>query len=322
VVADRAAARRRQREARREAKQLARQKRTAARRAVAEAAAVRQQTPPDTDAEAVADDEVESAAEAQTEDEAEAEAQTEAEAHTEAEAVETALDDAEPETLAVETIEPQAVADETAVDETAADEPVPLSQVLAAAGAFDRPHPVDAPERADPTPEVESSTSQARGSDRSGRRSRDERAAARVATRPPKRDRIVEAPREPKTPWGQRLGSLGRSARSDRPPGTAGAGAKRVVSVLAGLVGAAGLVCSVVLAFGALLVALDATDSSVYDSVSGICDVLVGPLRDAFSFTGTNADMKESLVAWGAGAIAYLVMGIGIQSLLRSAVDD
>jgi hypothetical protein len=314
VVADRAAARRRQREARREAKQLARQKRTAARRAVAEAAAVRQQTPPDTDAEAVADDEVESAAEAQTEDEAEA--------HTEAEAVETALDDAEPETLAVETIEPQAVADETAVDETAADEPVPLSQVLAAAGAFDRPHPVDAPERADPTPEVESSTSQARGSDRSGRRSRDERAAARVAKRPPKRDRIVEAPREPKTPWGQRLGSLGRSARSDRPPGTAGAGAKRVVSVLAGLVGAVGLVCSVVLAFGALLVALDATDSSVYDSVSGICDVLVGPLRDAFSFTGTNADMKESLVAWGAGAIAYLVMGIGIQSLLRSAVDD
>jgi hypothetical protein len=270
----------------------------------------------------VPDDEVESAAEARTE------------APAVVDPVETALDDAEPETVAGETVEPQTVAadndaDEAAADETApdetdetpADEPVPLSQVLAAAGAFDRPRPVGAPERAAPTPAVESSTSQARGSDRSGRRSRDDRVAARAAKRPAKRDRIVEAPREPKTPWGQRLRSLGRSTRADRPPGASGAGAKRVVSVLAGLVGAAGLVCSVVLAFGALLVALDATDSSVYDSVSGICDVLVGPLRDAFSFTGTNADMKESLVAWGAGAIAYLVVGIGIQSMLRSAVD-
>ena len=88
------------------------------------------------------------------------------------------------------------------------------------------------------------------------------------------------------------------------------------------MLGAAGLACSLVLASGALLVALDATGTSVYDTLSGVCDVLVGPARDAFSFTGKDADMKESLAAWGAGAIVYLVVGTVAQSLLRSAIDD
>lgn len=95
-----------------------------------------------------------------------------------------------------------------------------------------------------------------------------------------------------------------------------------MLSLLGGLVGALGLLCSVILALGALLVALDADGVSVYDTVSSTCDVLVGPLRDVFSFSGTNAAMKESLMAWGAGSIAYLVAGMVVQSLLRSATDD
>lgn len=136
-----------------------------------------------------------------------------------------------------------------------------------------------------------------------------------------KKDRIVEPPREPKVPIADKV----RAARPKRPAETATGGSarnRRVISVLAGVIGAVGLICSVVLAFGALLVALDADGGSVYDLVSGVCDVLVGPLRDMFSFSGSNAAMKESLVAWGAGSIIYLVVGVVAQSMLRSALDD
>jgi hypothetical protein len=155
----------------------------------------------------------------------------------------------------------------------------------------------------------------------SRRQARAERAAARSAARAAKRDRIVEAPRAPRMSLSDRLRSRGGAAAGDG-SATSRDGRKRLVSLLAAVIGAAGLICSVVLALGALLVALDATSSSAYDMISGVCDVLVGPLRDAFSFSGAKAEMKESLVVWGAGAVAYLVVGIVAQSLLRSVIDD
>ena len=146
------------------------------------------------------------------------------------------------------------------------------------------------------------------------------------------KDHIVEPPREPKMSMGEKL----RAVASRRPAGagvpdgepaargqrTSAGRARRVVSVLAGVFGALGLVCSVILASGALLVALDADSGSAYDVVSGICDVLVGPLRDVFTFSGATAEMKEALVAWGAGSIIYLVVGVVAQSVLRSGADD
>lgn len=150
---------------------------------------------------------------------------------------------------------------------------------------------------------------------------------AKEADRAAREDHIVEAPREPKTPLVQRLrGSRSKQTAPSPPPdrstkGRSGRG-RRVVSILAGVVGALGLICSVILAFGALLVALDADGGTLYDVVSNISDALVGPLRDAFSFSGTNAEMKESLVAWGAGSIVYLLVGMVAQSLLRSVIDD
>lgn len=132
---------------------------------------------------------------------------------------------------------------------------------------------------------------------------------AKAAERAAKRDRIVEPPRAPKPPLRQRAAG-------------ASGGGRRILSVLAGLIGVIGLVCSVILAVGALLVALDADSGRLYDVVSGTCDVLVGPLRDVFSFTGTNARMKEALVTWGAGSIAYLLVGLAAQSLLRPGSDD
>jgi hypothetical protein len=165
-------------------------------------------------------------------------------------------------------------------------------------------------------------------------RARRERAEARSAARQAKAadraardDHIVEAPREPKPSFAQRLrGSrsmdVAPSADPTRPDGRTPGRGRRLVLVLAGIIGAIGLICSVILAIGALLVALDADGGRIYDVVSDACDVLVGPLRDVFSFSGSNADMKESLVAWGAGSIVYLVVGMTAQSLLRSTIDD
>jgi hypothetical protein len=167
-------------------------------------------------------------------------------------------------------------------------------------------------------------TEQREARDRARRERAESRAAAKeakVADRAKKRDHIVEPPREPKPSLGQRLRGAGRSGAAG--PGTRRRpGGKRVLSVLAGLVGAIGLLCSVVLALGALLAALDRDSGQLYDTVSGICDVLIGPLRDVISFSGSNARTKETLVAWGAGSVAYLVVGLVAQSLLRPASDD
>jgi hypothetical protein len=141
------------------------------------------------------------------------------------------------------------------------------------------------------------------------RDAKQETRAAKAAAR--EDDRIVEAPREPRTPFVRRLG------------GSFGAGGVRtILSLLAGLIGAFALLCSVALAVGALLVALGADDSSWYDALARTCDLLVGPLRGAFSFGGPTADVKESLVAWGAGSIGYLVISVAAQSVLRSTAKD
>ena len=83
------------------------------------------------------------------------------------------------------------------------------------------------------------------------------------------------------------------------------------------MIGAVALVCSVVLAVGALVVAIGAQDVAFHDALSGTCDALVGPLRDAVSFSGEKADLKETLVAWGAGSILYLAVSLVAQSLAR-----
>lgn len=79
------------------------------------------------------------------------------------------------------------------------------------------------------------------------------------------------------------------------------------------VLGAAGLICSVVLALGALLLAVGTTDSSMFGTISSICDALVGPLRDVFSFSGPDAGKKEALAAWGSGSIGYLVASLVVQ---------
>ena len=155
------------------------------------------------------------------------------------------------------------------------------------------------------------------------RREREEaKAAARsvkVEQRAEKKtDRIVEAPREPKVSFLDRR-------RQKAPAGEPGAtpGDRNVRALLAVTVGIIGLACSLILAVGAFMAALGTTDSNgAYDILSSICDMLVGPLRNVFSFSGTNAEMKEAVVAWGGGSMIYVLVGMFAQSYLRSRTDD
>lgn len=148
------------------------------------------------------------------------------------------------------------------------------------------------------------------------RAAKQEKRDAKAAVRAARHDHIVEAPRAPKRSLSQRFGG-------DPGGGSPSSARRRIASLLGVLLGAVGLSCSIVLALGALLVAQGVDESgSFYESVSGACDVLVGPLRDLITFSGSNAEMKESLVAWGAGSIVYLLIGLVAQALLTSGTDD
>ena len=130
-------------------------------------------------------------------------------------------------------------------------------------------------------------------------------------------DSVVEAPRAPKKSLLERLrrtpadSSGNESTRSG------------ALAMLAVGLGALGFVFSVVLAIGAFMVALNPQDDgSLFKLVSNICDALVGPLRGVFSFSGVNGESKDALVAWGLGALGYLIVGLFAQSFLRDRAEE
>ena len=80
--------------------------------------------------------------------------------------------------------------------------------------------------------------------------------------------------------------------------------------------------CALLLAVGALLVALDANEGNplVELVVRGADAVDLGVFsRDngIFDFRGGNAEVKNALVNWGIGAVAYLVVGRILDRLVR-----
>lgn len=150
---------------------------------------------------------------------------------------------------------------------------------------------------------------------------REDAKAARVAamaTQDADDDHIVEAPREPKKSLLERIlpEQADRTGDDEDAP-------SNFVPTLAVVLGALGFVFSVILAIGAFMVALNPQDDGgLFSLVSNICDALVGPLRGLFSFSGVNGESKEALVAWGLGALGYLVLGLFAQSFLRSRAED
>jgi hypothetical protein len=88
------------------------------------------------------------------------------------------------------------------------------------------------------------------------------------------------------------------------------------------------LVCSVVLALGAFLVAARdnvSQDNALVKFVLDVADAIDGPFSRSngiFEFHGQNAETKDAVVNWGIAAIVYLAIGRYLQRLLapRSAL--
>lgn len=103
-----------------------------------------------------------------------------------------------------------------------------------------------------------------------------------------------------------------RSARTrvPAPPSPRPPARTRVVRLVAGLVAAAGLLVSVVLAAGALAVAVGVDTGSGWGAeLADACDALAGSLRGLFDFSGEDGKVRETLAAWGLGSVLALVAG-------------
>ena len=82
------------------------------------------------------------------------------------------------------------------------------------------------------------------------------------------------------------------------------------------------LVCSVVLALGAFLIAARdnvSPDNALVKFVLDFADTIDGPFsrkNGIFEFHGANATTKDAVVNWGIAAIVYLAIGRYLQRLL------
>ena len=139
----------------------------------------------------------------------------------------------------------------------------------------------------------------------------------------PKAPKRPKEPKQAKEPRPAKPAKVPRPPKMRKPPKVRTGNANRFWAIAAGVAGAIGLVSSMILATGALFFALDAGQgSTLFTHLSDVCDGLVGPLKDVFSFSGINANKKEALVAWGTGSMAYLLVGRFVQSIFMSRIKD
>jgi hypothetical protein len=195
------------------------------------------------------------------------------------------------EPLMEQTIEAEPFVEEPAAEQTAVEEPVidePAEYAIAEAKAelpepaieqrIDEPAPADV-EESEPVAEVPEPVS---------------------AWRP------VETREIPKQPTTQPMdGDVEPKSRSSLAP-------------IAGVVGLIALGISVLLAVGALLVALGFDSGGLYEGLRTVANAFVGPLKHAFDFSGANAERKEHFLAWGAGSIGYLLISFVGQAVQRA----
>jgi hypothetical protein len=87
---------------------------------------------------------------------------------------------------------------------------------------------------------------------------------------------------------------------------------------VAALVWIVAVVFAVILAAGALLIALEANrNNDLVENVLDWAGGLDGPFRDLFTFDGDNAVKKAALVNWGLAAVAWLVGGRIVSAFIR-----
>ena len=82
------------------------------------------------------------------------------------------------------------------------------------------------------------------------------------------------------------------------------------------------VLCALLLAVGALLIALDANQKNglvdmVLDGAGAVDLGIFSRSNGIKEFRGDGADVKNALLNWGLGAVAYLVVGKVLDRLIR-----
>ena len=93
-------------------------------------------------------------------------------------------------------------------------------------------------------------------------------------------------------------------------------------SLLAQLIWLAAVVCALLLAVGALCIALGANQDNalvgfVIDAADAVALDVFSRDNGIFTFEGADAATKNALANWGLGAVAYLVAGRALERLVR-----
>lgn len=146
-------------------------------------------------------------------------------------------------------------------------------------------------------------------------------AASASTPSPPASAPIDQAPdsarsSEPKDPAPSRATSKRSGPRVSR--SQVAAAVNGVRERIAAIVWILTFVAAVILAAGALLIALDANpNNDLVDRVVTWAGDLDGPFNNMFTFDGDNAATKEALVNWGLAAVAWLVGGKIVSSIIR-----
>ena len=118
----------------------------------------------------------------------------------------------------------------------------------------------------------------------------------------------------------------GPEAGGDTDTGSSTPGVRRDRSVwrarLASLLWTVCVLLALVLAIGALLVAIEANEdnglvSFVLSAADGVDLGVFSRENGVREFTGANAETKNALFNWGLGAVVYLVLGRLLERLVR-----
>jgi len=118
------------------------------------------------------------------------------------------------------------------------------------------------------------------------------------------------------TPAAKDAPEASATTKSGRPDAAA------VRTRLAAVIWTLAVVCALVLAVAALLVALRANEGNaavgfVLDAADVLDLGIFGRENGIFAFTGADAEVRNALVNWGLGAVAYLVVGKLLDRILH-----
>jgi len=116
--------------------------------------------------------------------------------------------------------------------------------------------------------------------------------------------------------------SKGKGGKPDQGlGGQVSAGVSAVRNRIASIVWLIAVLCSVILAIGALLAALSDNineSNPVVEFINETAQALDGPFGNIITFEGRDDRTKEVLVNWGLAALAYLIVGRILDRLIRT----